>query len=383
MALKQLWRKGTTRGRHGVIGVELGLEQFNLVQLREDSTNHKLAVTAYASSPTGCGVSELLQDEKRFTQALTRGLSQAKFVGRRAVAAMPSSLVRVMPLTYQLNPSQSDAEAIISLMQERIGDTLEDFVLDYMPVEKTGNDRQHLALVAMCRRESVVQYLELLRKSGLSVDALEIGPIAIQRLVAELQHSNRDNNILVVNCGQEKSYLTLVAGGRLLSDEEVSFGENTAAEQVSQVLELPVDLARATLREANLNAAQWQDDAASETNATLLEILRPALQPLVQEINRTLMFASSESHGAARNEVYLLGSFARWQGSDALLSEMLNVQVRKVPNPFVSFGSDVERPTPGMPELAVATGLALKDMQAKSEALPDENAQPNNVDAQA
>lgn len=374
MPFKQLWRKSTIRGKHGVIGVELGLEQFNLVQLRQDSATQKLDVAAYASSPTGCTVTDLLQNEKRFTKTLSRGLNQAKFVGRQAVAAMPSSLTRVMPLTYQLAPGQSDADAIISLMQERIGDALEDFVLDYMPVEKTGNNRQHLALVAMCRRESVVTYLELLRKSGLNVDALEIGPIAIQRLVAELQQSNRDNNILVVNCGQEKSYLTLVAGGRLLSDEEVSFGENTAAEQVSQVLDLELDLARTTLRETNLNAKQWGAEASTETNATLLEILRPALQPLVHEINRTLMFASSESHGAARNEVYLLGSFARWQGSDALLSEMLNVQVRKVPNPFVSFGSDVERPTPGMPELAVATGLALKDLQTLSQLQPDDGA---------
>jgi len=55
---------------------------------------------------------------------------------------------------------------------------------------------------------------------------------------------------------------------------------------------------------------------------------------------------------------------------------MLNVAVRKVPNPFVSFTADLDKPTPGMPQLAVATGLALKGLgKAAQLAPPDEEIQ--------
>ncbi|MGI9324253.1 MAG: pilus assembly protein PilM [Pseudomonadales bacterium] len=379
MQLKGLISRARRPRRHGAIGVELSLTQFNLVQLRK--AGQELAVGGFGSAPTGLPNAELFDRPEIFKRSLKQALAAGRFRGRRVVAAMPSSMVRVMPLTYQVGDGQSTDQAIVALMQERIGEGLADFVLDYLPVENKGSGRQNLALVAMCRRETVTRYLDLLRSCKLEVDCLEIGPIAIRRLVAHLQQQASSDNVLVVNCGREKSYLTLVAGGRLLSDEQVEFGENTAVAHVAAVLKMDEALAMQTIGDANLDPSSWGADPDLSGDAMLAEVLRPSLDGLVREIQRALVFASSESTGGARNEIYLLGSLARWPGCETYLSDLLHVPVRTVPNPFVGFraakGSQAK--VPGMPELAVATGLALYGLQSTEEAEHSRNPASSKV----
>ncbi|MDH3642141.1 MAG: pilus assembly protein PilM, partial [Gammaproteobacteria bacterium] len=248
------------------------------------------------------------------------------------------------------------------LMRERIGDGISEFVIDYMPVQTLYKGREKLALVAICREETVVSFLELLRKSGLSVSALEIGPIAIRRLIASVQALAPPQNTLVVNCGRDKSYLTLMSDNRLLADDEVDFGEDTVLEKISNALDMPRELAIDLVRKVNLDPAVTEPDPELARNAdALTEIVKPELGRLVQEIQRGLVFAASESRGTRANQVYLLGSMARWPGTAELLASLADTPVATVPSPLTLFppahGERTEGPAP---ELAVATGLALR-----------------------
>jgi Tfp pilus assembly PilM family ATPase len=97
------------------------------------------------------------------------------------------------------------------------------------------------------------------------------------------------------------------------------------------------------------------------------EILKPCFLTLVEEIKRVCLYAAAETRGGAVAKVYLLGSIARWPGSDCLLSTMTGVEVNKIPDPLSSFAPDADgQACTGQilgPELAVATGLALRGMQ--------------------
>jgi len=65
--------------------------------------------------------------------------------------------------------------------------------------------------------------------------------------------------------------------------------------------------------------------------------------------------------------VYLLGSIARWPGSDSLLSTLTGVNVATIPDPLALFPSGIagsaDSTAQSAPEIAVATGLALRGMQ--------------------
>ncbi len=342
----------------GAIGVEFSLEYLHLVQL--EHLRNSVTLRAAKSVRLEAGFEEMLQDEVLFKNTVSRALKDNGFTGRRAVVAMPSSMTRVMSVNYQVNPGQSEGAAIMQLMRDRIGDELASFVVDYMPINRESNSRDRASLIAMCSKEMVMQYLELLRKSGLKAEAMEIGPVAIKRLVDSLQEPGDDKASLVVNCGRAKSYITLISRKRILADDEVDYGEQTILEQISKALDVDEQLATSLLRDAELGAERPDD----ETH-TLIEIIRPELNKLVKEIERGLVYAASESRGNAEANVYLIGSMARWNGADELLSSLVNHPVTKIPDPLQSFIKTTvpqgASTTDGRPELAIAAGLALRD----------------------
>ena len=353
--------RAVARDRHcGEIGLEFALEELQIVQLRTDSTG--LHVQAHATIPYGVDLSELLGDPKRFRDLVRAGLALGKFKGRSAVACMPASYTQVMPVSFQRSSSQHDDEAIARLMEERIGNGIAEFVIDYMPVQTLYEGKERLALVAICREEAVINFLELLRQSGLSVSALEIGPIAIRRLVAALQRKGHPRNILVVTCGREKSYLSLVSGDRLLADDEVDFGEGPLLQSICSRLDMTPEVASDLVHAIDLDPRKTRDDPDDARNAAaLIEIIKPQFTRLASDIQRSLVFAQSESRGAPTNQVYLLGSIARWPGAAELLASVTEAKVAAMPSPLQLFSSpDAPDPPDSAPELAVATGLALR-----------------------
>lgn len=343
----------------GDIGLELSLQELHMVQLCR--VGEGLEVQAYASVPYSDGLPSLLNNPRLFGELIKSGLKKATFVGRQSVVAMPASLTQVMPVSYQTSDKQDDDAAIGRLMQERIGDSIGEFVIDYMPVQTLYEGRQKLALVAICREETVLNLLELLRKSGLAVSALEIGPIALRRLISMLQRHGVMQNTLVVNCGREKSYLTLLSDNRLLADDEVDFGEELVLEKICSTLDMPREIAVDLVHTINLDPSFKAEDPEIARNAEALsQIVKPLLSRLAQEIQRGLVFAQSESRGSRPNQVYLQGSIARWPGAAELLSSLAETPVATTPSPLAVF-SDASKADPEpAPELAVATGLALR-----------------------
>ena len=364
-----LLRPGARAEAVSTIGLELSDEQLHLVQLRR-TADGAVVISAHASVPYPDSREELLRSPVAFKSLLRQGLKMDSFKGRSVVAAMPATDARIMSLTYQVHSGQSDGAAIGKLMQERIGADLSEFVIDYMPVRCEPRDGDRLALVAMSKRSTVVAYLETMRRAGLRVEALEVGPVAIRRLVAEMATAaDSTSNVLVINTGKLLSYLTMVSDHRLLFDHEIEFGEQSVLDQIALSLDISPELARGMVLRQGLDPDGVPATAAGIDDTggfnTLLEIVRPLLQKLVAEIRRAFVFASSESRGPVDNRVFLLGAIARWPGSAQLLSSLAKVKAETIPSPLLPVGgagrkTKLRAPAP---ELAVATGLALRGMR--------------------
>lgn len=108
--------------------------------------------------------------------------------------------------------------------------------------------------------------------------------------------------------------------------------------------------------------------AGSEGSAvaeTIIEILKPRLLDIVEEISRALVYAASETRGLPVRHVYMLGSLARWSGVEKIFSDMLELPVGIVPDPWSTERSGDQPVAIGQtrPEMAVATGLALRELE--------------------
>lgn len=364
-----LLRPRESRSRVGPIGIDFSLESLHLVQL-EVTDGKALHVRARASLPFGRPRREILDNPLLLRDLMKRGLAADRFSGRRAVVAIPSGMFRTMSINYKSAPgNEQESAAVIKVMKERLDGDLADFVLDYMPVKSRSKNDERLALVAVSEHATVVGFLEVLRKAGIDAQALEIGPVAIGRLVGELAMDRGSDNVLVINSGRRASYLTLISSSDLLFDQEVAFGEDNLIRQVAETLEMSTEMSRELILRTGVcpdvlaAAAQAGGDDAALAG-TVSEILKPQFLKLAEEIKRVCLYAAAETRGGGVSQVYLLGSIARWQGSDQLLSVLSGTEVAVIQDPLALFGSSADGTSPvcvsAAPEVVVATGAALR-----------------------
>ncbi len=353
----------------GPIGLHLAEQALHAVQLCGHAGS-ELGLWASRSTPHGSTLAELRATPGALERLVKQTVKRAGFKGRRAVTAMPADQLRITPLTYQLGAGQTDGAVILKLMTSRLEGKLNEYVIDFVPVRSSGEDR--LALVASSRRDHVLAYLETLRKAGLHVEAMEIGPVALRRLVEAMSERDQVGNVLVINFGTDSTYLTIISQHCLLLDQEVKFGERQLIERIASHLDLSPERARQLALSSGFEPdirEQLTADGESLEPAgpnPVVEIVRPQFTRLVEEIHRAYFYAASETRGAPVNRIYYFGSLARWPGTEQLLSDMIKMPASTMPDPAVIFqqpgDARSEHEDLRRPELAIATGLALKGL---------------------
>ncbi len=356
----------------GPIGVYITQNHVHLVQL-ETLADGTIGVRARESLTYPGTRAELLATPAAIRKLVRRAMRSGNFRGRSVVSAIPPEQVRVMSVSYPASAAKSEAGSIAQIMADRVDGALSDYVIDYVPIRMGSRDGNRLALVATSRLEHVNTYLDCLASAGLRVDFLEIGPLAIKRLVEFGPALNRMDNILVINIGDTTSHLTTISGQRLLADQALQFGEKSILDAIAKPLDLPTNVAKDLMLKNGLDSArnrtgEVDDDFDAETSAILVEIIKPEFLKLVREIERAFLFAESESQGDGQRRIFIVGGMALWPGAAALLSSLAKMPVEILGcdhMPFADNAASVAELTdPEAAEMSTAVGLALRGMSA-------------------
>jgi len=226
---------------HGPIGVYFTEQHLHLVQLQRQA-EEGIVLRSHESLKYPGSRKELLASSAATSKLIRRALRDGDFVGRKVVSAMPPEQVRVMSVSYPAKATDSAANSIAKLMADRVEGALTDYVVDYVPTRTASRDGDRLALVAVSRLEHANNYLD-----GLHVDYLEIGSLAVQRLIECRPATNEYENIIIVNDGQATSHLTTISGNRLLADQEVRFGVERILNAIAEPLDLSINVAGAAI----------------------------------------------------------------------------------------------------------------------------------------
>lgn len=355
--------------RLGPIGLDCALERLHLVQL--ESANNVISVHANASLTYPESLDAMQAAPKKMRALILPALKSHGFRGRHVVTRLPTADTRIMPVTYHVAHDQTADAAMLKVVSERIDGDLSDYVIDYLPIRSDSKSEECLAIVAVAERRRVIFYLEMLRKAGLAVDRLEIGPTAIRRLVSAMGAADRQENVLALNCGRISTYLSVISGARLIFDQEIRFGEMRLLDDISRTLEISREAARSLVLSSsfapvNLSPKEAGYGFGVDASETLQQIVKPAMLTLAEEINRTLIYTASQTRGEPITRIYLLGSLARWQGMEHFLGALVKLPVVIIPNPLKPFDRDNGSSAGNnevIPEIAVATGLALSGLQ--------------------
>jgi type IV pilus assembly protein PilM len=343
------------------IGVDFAAQRLNMLQI--EGAGEVPLVRAAVSLPYPVERAQLLADPRRLKGFVREALASGAFAGRRVVAALAPSEVRILPLTVHVPAGHSEQQAVAKVVRDQLGAAAADSIVDYYQVrsiDSSSPEKQVLAAVAAS--SDVMAYLEALRSAGLDPVALDIGPAAIARLLAALQ-VDYDHSILLINFGVSKSYLTVIWGRRLMLDREIEFGETQLVDKLARALGLAPDIALALLREHGIGnpdrAPQHQGGALPaqqqlNIGRTIREILYQEFAALAEELVRTQVYIASRTRGHALSQVYLNGSVARYPHIRQRMEELVHLPV-EVLDPFKAF-----RAAPSFtPSSTVAHGIAL------------------------
>ena len=344
------------------IGLELAFEKLHMVQMEAASAGPR-RIRAAVSLPLPCSREDLLADPQQFRALVRRALARRPFSGRQVVSCLPPSDVHVMTLAYHRAGGESDAAAIVRELRERLKTELDNAVVDYVAIRGDSADAiERSAIVAVAPRERVLAYLGAIRGAGLEPVALDIGPAALARLVSAFDVDERYANTLLINFAQEKSYLSVVWGRRLILDREFDFCESRLVARLCKTLDMSRETVLRLLYERSIDGTA--DAPASDAVAqTIGEVLRPEFATLAAEVNKTLIYTASKTRGQSVERVYLLGSVARYPHAAGLVQKMISIPVEVV-NPFSVFSARpdaaVLKELDPIAGIGLATGLALR-----------------------
>ena len=317
----------------------------------------------------------MLQKPEDLSKLISPILKEQSFRERNVVATVPNPLQRLLFVNFSCKSHEDEAQAILSALRTRVSGNLGEYVLDYLPINPFGNDAQQnrMALVAMAKQQDIEDYLDLLTSCGLNPLALEVGPVAINRLISTISEEQDSQKILAINFGSYKSYLTVLWNREVLVDRAVDFGMEDVLKAIGRAFDVQKQTALEVLHRYGLaqpfqlneseyslsgDETQREDD---DIKQALINIMKPCFRGLVNEIRDVLIYIASETRGGAVEQIYLLGSLARISDVDQLLDQMISIPVKTI-NPFygLSHGDETGNDIGPLAGIAVATGLALR-----------------------
>lgn len=353
----------------GLIGLDIGSNNMHLCQIRA-LDNGLYSVVAKASIEFSGSRDDLLRAPRQLKKLLIPVMKRRGFRGKKVVAAMPWDEVKIIMLTYKSNVNDVDAE-VVRMLANRIEGSIEDYVVDYIPVRSNPAEEEHMVVATISRKDKVNALLNALIGCGLEVDSLDIAPTALRRVVAALYSGKAAENVLMVHCYRDESYLTVISGRRLLFNQLVNFGETRLLEAIVKSLEITPEAARALVMKYGFSRDStdraFKSEAETDIPATLREIVKPQFLDLINEIKRVLVFTAAETHGVPVSQVCLLGSVAQWPGAQELLLTLLDFSAPDERTEFTQVFEDeyddTQIPWAGLfSEISIAMGLALRGM---------------------
>ena len=362
--------KNRQRVRYSPIGVDIGTRSINVIQLAVSSKGIYVHEADIVMLPQ-----EKSQDAD-MVNALSDIMKRNNFKGKEVVSRMPPSLVTIIPIKISQRENETEEGAILRESKEYIPYPVDEAVIDFLPIGSVGEegDKAKKILLIFTKRSDVINHLEMLKNVGLKVTAVDIGPNAINRAIKRFKEP-QEKHILVINIGDVNSFSTILWDDMILIDRKMGWGENDIIEKLVSNLDIDIDEARKVLYRHGIDWSSAPRVTVDESTWTIpdndipsniYEIIAPALGGLNKEVEKILIYCTSEMKGAMIDSIYLMGRGGFLKHLGMYLQKTLGIGVKSF-EPGTIFNRN--RPAKevvrdNFPIFITSIGLALRGCDA-------------------
>lgn len=357
-----------TRSQVQPIGIDVGSDSVKMLQL--ETIGQTLAVVAAAREAIPPAARE--KPELRLACAsdlIRQMLRHGKFVGRKAIVALPREILHVKNLRMPLIPPQELAGAVKFEARNIFNFDTERARLQILPAGEVrqGIDVRQEVIVLAARHEEIDQFVEQVHRCGAAVESVDIEAAALYRSQERFMRRREDelDVYVLVDIGQTRSQVVIGKGRDISFMKRIDISSQNFQEAVSRKLGITMDEARGLRRrliEAAPGAGSPEQLKKDPVRQAVFDATRSTMEELGREIGLCLRYYSVTFRGQRPSKIKLLGG----EAADPLLLGVLNASLgvpTEAGRPL--FSVDTSRMEPAdrmgfMTEWATAFGLSLK-----------------------
>lgn len=368
MKLGNLWRTRRTSAR---IGIDVGRATIKVAQLVRGETGWTFRVAGVID----CDVDG--PDEHRAGEI--RRFLREHDVPRpwHAVSTLPGPEAEIRIFDVPAGDRSTLPNRVMEAAEKALPFGTEDTIVDFFPLPKAKPDEKDRVLLAAASGETIQKHLALLDRAGVVPEAIELPPWALRRTIG-FCGVRPERAYGVLDVGHTSSTIIILKEDNLFLSRSIGVGSRELTDRLEGELELGRSRAEQLKWERGLSLAAHAGapDEGSEGGTLVADILDdillPALEPLVEEIEKSLNYYAFEAQGRQLERLVLVGAGAELRNLDLFLTERLGLSAQ-VLRPEASGVPSVPQATGrpvGWPVLATAAGLSLRGTKAADWSVP-------------
>lgn len=303
---------------------------------------------------------------------IKKAISGMSLKGAKVIGVADCPLTCVRRLSVPVMPEKELNEAIKWEAKDNISCPIEEVSLGYEAgeeIEEAGIKKLNVKL-AVCPNNTVEGLIKLLREAEIEPVSITEPPLAMEFL-ARRQNLNRQETTAIIDIGAEFTRIDILKNGLLMFHRKI----NCAGAAITKAMTSPLvsEQGRVELNAEDAEKIKIKYGIPTEVTSDLIEgrisasqlmsLARPAIERLLQEIERSLEYYREESGGDKVISAALFGGGAYLKGLVGFLQDGLGI--------FVSTGDPLKgiNVKKGIAEdtlsassvLAVAIGAALSE----------------------
>ncbi|MCM8593804.1 pilus assembly protein PilM [Accumulibacter sp.] len=277
---------------------------------------------------------------------------------RQVAIALPASHVITKKIIVAAGQREEELELLVeSEANQYIPFALDEVNLDFQVLGQAPSSPDEIeVLIAASRKEKVEDRVAVAESAGLKPKVLDVESYAVLaafELVqqAQIPDGGKGQIVALVDVGANVMNLTVLRDGQQLYAREQAFGGNQLTQEVARAFGMSFEEAEAEKRRNNL-PEKYE-----------VELLRPFLDSMMQELTRALQFFYTSTQFNQVNHIVLAGGCAVIPGIDEMVASRTQINTI-VANPFANMVlADRVRSKSLLADassLMVACGLALR-----------------------
>jgi len=358
-------------GMKETIGLDIGSHSIKLVDLKMTSKGPFLTCMGMKEIPYGTDK----EDVNTFSEILKALVKEVGLKTKKVNLTISGSGVHIKRISIPYLPKGELKEAVRWEIKDSLPYSVETAQIDFHILNEYVEDnvKKLNVITVACPKELVDRTLSIAEGAGLQPTHLDAGPFALWNTLLAWDHIKKEETVALIDMGAEKTGIYLFKDQTLQFTREVTPAGADITRAIMEGIgsigspELLYERAESIKRETGIPLESYQERGSDQSTSlsTIAFLVRPVMEKLAAEIERSLEYFRNLFNGEKIDRVLLTGGGANLKNMVSYVSKELRLPVEHF-NPlkkilFDSKKLDAQILDQMGSSFAIAAGIALPE----------------------